>query len=80
MNRTIDPDTSDPTGHDMRNDRYNRYDSMGMLRGPASQAEKDAVAARVARMDEAQAEKDRNSRAWARLCGMASPIGGPSSR
>jgi hypothetical protein len=67
MNRTIDPDTSDPTGHDMRNDRYDRYDSMGMLRG-------------VAHMDEAQAEKDRNSRAWARLCGMASPIGGPSSR
>jgi hypothetical protein len=64
----------------MRNDHYDRYDAMGMLRGPATQAEKDAVAARVARMDAEQAEKERNSRAWARLCGMASPIGGPSSR
>lgn len=61
----------------MRKDRYDRYDTMGMLRGPASQAEKDAIAARVAREDE---ERERNSRAWARLCGMASPIGGPSSR
>lgn len=61
----------------MRKDRYDRYDTMGMLRGPASQAEKDAIAARVAREDEARV---RNSRAWARLCGMASPIGGPLSR
>lgn len=61
----------------MRNHRYGRYDETGMLRGPASQAEKDAIAARVAREDD---ERERNARAWARLCGMVSPIGEPSSR
>lgn len=59
---------------------YERYDTMGMLRGPVSQAEKDAIAARVARMDAEYEAKQRSSRAFARFCGMASPIGGPSSR
>ena len=59
---------------------YDRYDTMGMLRGPASQAEKDAVAARVARMDAEHEARQSDSRAFARFCGLASPIGGPSSR
>ena len=54
-----------------------RYDDMGRLIGPASQAEKDRIAQRIARED---AERERNARGWARLCGMAAPIGGPAPR
>lgn len=52
-----------------------RYDQYGYERGPASTAEKQAIADRIERED---AERARNTRAWNRLCGMVAPIGGPS--
>jgi hypothetical protein len=54
-----------------------RYDETGVLIGPASQAELDAIAARVKAEDE---ERTRNARGWDRLCGMAGFIGGPAGR
>jgi hypothetical protein len=54
-----------------------RYDEYGMLDGPASQAEIDRIAEKVRLEDEA---RQRHDRAWARLCGIAPMIGGPSGR
>lgn len=31
------------------------------------------------RIEDADAERERSRRAWARLCGLASPIGGPAT-
>lgn len=52
------------------------YDTYGN-RKSWTQAERDALTARIAAED---AERARNANGWARLCGMASPIGGPSTR
>lgn len=54
-----------------------RYDQYGMASGPVTQAERDRIAERLRQQDE---ERERNARGWARLCGMAAPIGGPASR
>ena len=54
-----------------------RYDHYGMEMGPVSQAEKDRIAEKVRKEDE---ERTRNERGWARLCGIAPMIGGPSGR
>lgn len=43
--------------------------------GPASPAEIKAIADRIEKADK---ERESNHRAWNRLCGMLSPIGGPS--
>ncbi len=54
------------------------YRSMGYLRMPPISAEqREAEMARIREADEAKA---RSHAAWNRLCGMLSPIGGPSER
>lgn len=44
---------------------------------PYSEDQRRADMERVQREDE---ERARNTRAWNRLCGMLSPIGGPAER
>lgn len=51
------------------------YDKYGQRHGPATAAERAAVAERVRRQDEAHAARMRAHAAWDRLCGMAGPIG-----
>lgn len=55
-----------------------QYDRYGVAIGHVTQAERDRITERVRQQDEAQEERERSSRAWARLCGMVAPIGGPA--
>lgn len=51
--------------------RYNEYGSIDM---PYTDEQRRADMARIQAQDE---ERERNRRAWNRLCGMCSPIGRP---
>lgn len=55
------------------------YDVYGREIGPATKVELDRIAARTC-VPRVGADLARDRRAWARLCGMASPIGRPSAR